>query len=198
MEGCPICNTQIKKEIYFQPFIELNKDDVKNQIDLNSKLNHILSNQSNTCLNCGYDKEGKIINENTYYKIITSRLNPLYLFISMEFMDLNSGEYENYLEQEVKNFDLRIKFNKEIIDFIKADKLINNDVYVLVGIITTPSNDHYTGIIVNMPNDKTLLKKNKNYYYDSKANNNSICEIENLEQCLNDNNPYIALYKKKF
>ena len=198
MEGCLICNTQIMKENYFQPFIELNKDDLKNQIDLNSKLNHILSNQSNTCLNCGYDKEGKIINENTYYKIITSKLNSLYLFISMEFMDLNSGEYENYLEQEIKNFDERIKFNKEIIDFIKADKLINNDVYVLVGIITTPSNDHYTGIIVNMPNDKTLLKKNKNYYYDSKANNNSICEIENLEQCLNDNNPYIALYKKKF
>ena len=49
-----------------------------------------------------------------------------------------------------------------------------------------------------MPNDKTLLKKNKNYYYDSKANNNSICEIENLDQCLNGNNPYIALYKKIF
>ena len=117
-----------------------------------------MSNQSNTCLNCGYDKEGKINNENTYYKIITSRLDPLYLFISMEFMDLNSGEYENYLEQEIKNL---IKFNKEIIDFIKADKLINNDIYVLVGIITTPSNDHYTRIIVNVPNDKTLIKKIK-------------------------------------
>ena len=42
-------------------------------------------------------------------------------------MDLNSGEYENYLEQKIKNFDERIKFNKEIIDFIKTDKLINND-----------------------------------------------------------------------
>ena len=113
-------------------------------------------------------------------------------------MDVNSGKYENFLEKEVKNFDIRIKFNKEIIDFIKTDKLINNDIYGLVGIITTPTNDHYTGIIVNMLNNKTKLEINKNYYYDSKANNNSICVIENLDQCLNENNPYIALYKKKF
>ena len=50
-EGCPIYNTQITKENYFQPFIELNKDDIKKKIDLNSKLNLILCNQSNTCLN---------------------------------------------------------------------------------------------------------------------------------------------------
>ena len=47
-----------------------------------------------------------------------------------------------------------------------------------------------------MPNNKTILQIKKNYYYDSKANNSSICENENLEQCLNENNPYIALYKK--
>ena len=44
--------------------------------------------------------------------------------------------------------------------------------------------------------NKTILQKNKNYYYDSNANNNSICEIENLDQYLNENDPYIDLYKK--
>ena len=97
-EGCPICNTQIIKDNYFQPFVELNEEDLKNHIDLNTNLNIILCYKSNTCLNCGYDKEGKIINENTYYKIITSRSNPLYLFVCFEFMDLNNGEFENYLE----------------------------------------------------------------------------------------------------
>ena len=55
--------------------------------------------------------------------------------------------------------------------------------YVLVGIITTLSKDNYTGM--------------KNYYYHSKDNNNSICEIKNLDHYLNENNPYIALYKIK-
>ena len=59
---------------------------IKNQIDLNSNLNHILYNQSSSrCLNCGCDKEGKVINKTIYYKIITSRLIPLNLYICLEF-----------------------------------------------------------------------------------------------------------------
>ena len=152
---------------------------------------------NNTWLNCGYDKEGKIINQNTYYKIITSRSNPLYLFVCFEFMDLNNGEFENYLEQEVKNFENRIKYNKEIIDFIKDDKIINNDEYILVGVITTPTNDHYTGLILNGSYNSIYLKNNVINYDDSKSKNHNICEVENLKQFLISNNPYIALYKKK-
>ena len=196
IEGCSICKNQIIKENYFQPFIDLNEEDLKNNIDLNVKLNNILKNISTTCLIYGYDKEGKIINENTYYKIITSRSNPNYLFICFEFIDINSGNYIDLLDQEIKNYDNRIKYNNEIISYIQKNKKINNDEYILVGVVTTPSNDHYTGIIVNMLYNISNLLQNHSYFYDSKSYNHRIIEVENLDLCLNSNNPYIALYKK--
>ena len=51
----------------------------------------------------------KIIKENAYYKIITNRLNPLYIFITFEFVDQNNGVYRNYLDQELKI--LKIELN---------------------------------------------------------------------------------------
>ena len=197
IEGCSLCNYQTTKNNYFQPFVEINEQDLKDNIDLNTKLNIIFQNISSTCMNCGYAKDGKIINKDTYYKIITTRLNPLYLFICFEFMGLNSGEFGDYLEQEIKNYEIRIKYNKDIIKYIMNKKIINNDEYVLVGVITTPSNDHYTGILINLSDDINKLVKNNSYYYDSRSVNHDIIGIENLDECLNNNNPYIALYKKK-
>ena len=40
------------------------------------------------------------------------------------------------------------------------------------------------------------LLQNHSYFYDSKSYNHRIIEVENLDLCLNSNNPYIALYKK--
>ena len=80
---------------------------------------------------------------------------------------------------------------------IKEIKKLNNDEYNLVGVITTPSNDHFTGIIIDMSENVGGLKKNLSYNYDSRTNNHKIIEIKNLDQYLNLFNPYIVLYKKK-
>ena len=95
-------------------------------------------------------------------------------------MGLNSSELDDYLEQKIKNYEIRIKYNKDIINCIMNKKIINNDEYVLVGVITTPSNDYYTGILIYLSDDINKLVKNNCYYYDSRSVNHDIIVIENL------------------
>ena len=90
-------------------------------------------------------------------------------------------QYRNYLDQKLKNFENRIKYNTEIIGYLKVNKKLNNHEYNLVCVITTPSNDLYTGIIIDVNENVGGLKKNLSYYYDSRSNNHKIIEIKNLE-----------------
>jgi len=41
-------------------------------------------------------------------------------------VDQDNGQYRNYLDQELKNFENRIKYNTEIIDYIEGNKNLNN------------------------------------------------------------------------
>ena len=197
LEGCSNCKLPISKENFYIPYIEYSELDLVNKISLDNKISNILVNSYSTCLECGYDTNHEvIINKNSYYTIITEKIYPKYLFVVFEFISDNSEEFPNYLEQELHNFNKRIQYNNEIIEFITEDKIINNREYKLIGIVTTPTNDHYTCLICNLDNDIQNLKKGNNYYYDDRWGIPNIKQIDNFIECLKKNNPYIALYKR--
>ena len=57
---------------------------------------------------------------------------------------------------------------------------------------------HYSGLIINLIEDFHFLKKNKNYFYDDRLNNNEIVEIKNnWKDMLNSNLPNILIYAKQ-
>ena len=56
-----------------------------------------------SCKNCGYDNEGKIIdNANTYFKIYFDIKSPKFIFIKLEYLDDLEINLDNSLEEEKK------------------------------------------------------------------------------------------------
>ena len=115
--------------------------------------------------------------------------------MNFKFISENRVEFDNYLEQEVHNYNKRIQYNKEIIDFTLEAKHIKNIEYNLIAVICTPQYDHYTGIIYNYRDIINSLEKRKYYYYDDTSDFPNIIEISDLLEYLIKNNPYIALFK---
>ena len=65
-----------------------------------------------------------------------------------------------------------------IIKNLILDKIeINNNIYVLKGLVSTPYSGHYNGIITDLKEDIYSLKKGNYYFYDGQKNNNEIVEI---------------------
>lgn len=196
VEGCTLCNLPKKKDNFYSPCIEINYEDIINDSSLNDKFNSLFVNSYYTCLNCGYDENDNIINQNTCYKIISEILYPEFLFVAFEFINETEKELKNIYEEEKLGYDIRIKNNDLIIKYLLKDQKINNITYKLAGIITTPESDHYTSIIISLNNEIRNLKKSKNYYHDGMSKYHDIEEIDNIEDFLKRENPYIALYIK--
>ena len=92
----------------------------------------------------------------------------------------------------------RLKDNLNVIKNMILDNfMINNNSYCLIGIVCSPYSGHYNELIINMNEDVNLLKKSKNYFYDSQKNENYILPIDNWRDVLDNNYPYILIYLKK-
>ena len=115
-----------------------------------------------------------------------------FLFVAFEFINETEKELKNIYEEEKLGYDIRIKNNDLIIKYLLKDQKINNITYKLAGIITTPETDHYTSIIISLNNEIRNLKKSKNYYHYGMSKYHDIEEIDNLEDFLKRENPYIA------
>ena len=194
-EGCLICTQPVTLEKYYIPYIEISKDFLLAKKSISEIMNNIFINSSNVCLNCGYDEEKNIISQ-TFYKIYTERENPLFLFLVYEFLDENESGIINNLEEETRNFNNRIIYNKEIIESLQEKIVVYKDEYKLVGIVNTPECDHYTGLIINLNENIHQLKKGFNYYYDDFTHDHLINEVDDYKSLLYEVNPYIALYVK--
>ena len=158
-------------------------------------MNNIFINSSNVCLNCGYDEEKNIISQ-TFYKLYTERENPLFLFLVYEFLDENESGIINNLEEETRNFNNRIIYNKQIIENLQEKIIVYKDEYKLVVIVNTPTYDHYTGLIIDLYENILQLKKGFNYYYDDFTDDYLIKAVNDYKSLLYEVNPYIALYVK--
>ena len=97
-----------------------------------------------------------------------------------------------------------LSFNREknnlstIKSIIKEEFEIFNTKYLIRGLIYCPFHSHYNGLIINLLEDFHVLKKNKNYFYDDRLNNNEIIDIkDNWRDMINSNLPNILIYVKQ-
>ena len=67
-------------------------------------LNLVCKIIKNACKECGYDKDSKIINNNTYFKIYSEIKAPIFIFINFEFLNEDEVEFDDELKEEKKEF----------------------------------------------------------------------------------------------
>ena len=196
-EGCSLCKTPVESYQFLPPSIEINKEQLLDKESIETIIKKRLSNHQNACKDCGYDKEGKILNNNyTYFKIYSEISAPSFIFINFEFLNENENNFEDELEEEKKNFDYRVPFNQNIYEYIINQHVLFGYEYKLIGIICTPVYDHYNGIIVDLAKNIKNLQSGLNYFNDGRIQNSKIIAVENLEEYILNNNPYIALYSR--
>ena len=153
---------------------------------------------------CGY-KNDKIVNENDkkYYVTILNAQCPRFIFIGFEFslpedLENSKGQVNSIETLNSLSFN-RAKSNLLTIkSIIKEEFEVFNTKYLLRGLICCPYAGHYNGFIIKLFEDFHVLKKNKNYFYDDRLNNNEIIEIkDNWKDMINSNLPNILIYAKQ-
>jgi hypothetical protein len=163
-----------------------------------------LKNTNSVCYKCRYYKE-KIIDENikNYYISITKVECPQFIMIGFEFSLPEDLYNENNKLNSFETLNLlafnRLKSNIEVIkNIIVNEFIVYNTKYVLKSIICCPFSGHYNCFLINLDEDSHLLKKNGNYFYDDRLNDNLIEEIfSDWKNNLNKNYPAILLYLKE-
>ena len=53
-------------------------------------------------------------------------------------------------QQELLEFKKRIMYNKILITYFKNNIILNSSNYGLIGIVITPTSNHYTGCLINL------------------------------------------------
>ena len=77
-------------------------------------------------------------------KFLYLSLFHLKLFIEKEMLA------KNIWEIELKEFNKRIKFNEQIIDYLLSPKIIFNNKFKLIAVINTPTYNHYNSLIIDL------------------------------------------------
>ena len=161
---------------FYQPFISISLDGILNNTSFDIIFNNIFQNSYKVCINCGYGKDERIIpyKSKSYYNIISDIKNPLFLFFVCDFLNINVANTNSYNQQELLEFKKRIIYINKLITYFKNTIILNNSKYRLIGIITTPTSNHYTGCLINLESNIYGLKSNTNYYYDILNSNKKI------------------------
>ena len=146
LEGCSLCTPAKEKTKFLNPSILISQNDLNINNNLDIIIKNRLVNFQSACSKCGYDKEDRIL-QNAYFKIYSNIKLPIFFFINFEFSNQNDSLSSNYLEQKIKEFNIRIKYNKEIIHYILNINELFGNKYKLIGIICKPKSNHYNGII---------------------------------------------------
>ena len=91
------------------------------------------------------------------------------------------------------------KFKKEIIELSKREIMLGfNIIYILLGLILFPFNDHYICQIIN-PADKFIKNSFKNYkiyMHEDLKNNPLMNEFKDNANLYNHGIPFLLIYKK--
>ena len=99
-------------------------------------------------------------------------------------MNEGEDEFDDELEEEKKNFELRVPFYKNIYDYIIKNQILFGNEYKLIGIICILVYDHYNGIIIDLLKNKQTLKLGLNYFNDGRIQYSKIIEVKNLRNML--------------
>ena len=111
---------------------------------------------------------------------------PSFIFIGYEFLSSEDSEDSKGKVNSSGTINL-LSFNREknnlstIKSIIKEEFEVFNTKYLLRGLICCPFAGHYNGLIINLLEDFHVLKKNNNYFYDDRLNNNEILSADILK-----------------
>lgn len=103
---------------------------------------------------------------------------PFFIFIIFEFANASNANLANHEIEEEIEYNTRIKYNNNIINYLYNEHIIFGIRYKLIGIINTPSIHHYNGIIINLGFKHKNLDLNRSYIYDGLMNNNGIIYVD--------------------
>ena len=146
IEGCSICSKTIESKGYLDPYIQINETDLIDNISLEYIIRKRLQNYYSSCPNSDYNIDKKIISQN-YFKLFSNISIQYFLFINFEFNNISQSILGTNLELEIREYNKRIQNNKKIIEYLFEEKIVFKHKFKLIGIINTPSNDHYNEII---------------------------------------------------
>ena len=177
-------------------------EDLESDFDLSEIINNKFVNYNSFCQKCSYNNDKKLDNKklSIHYIIVKQKIFPVFIFVIFEFSNLEKDNIhfnKKLTNEDQINFNKRCRYIYKIVNFISYEKILLNETYNLVGIIYTPTYNHFTGAIINMQDDYQGLLSNNNYYYDNTQNNNMIIKLDNLEKCNLEKFPLALLYKKK-
>ena len=96
----------------------------------------------------------------------------------------------NIYDEDKRNFDLRIKYNQRIIDFLLQYKKLSHFNFKLIAFINTPESDHFNSVIIEF---KFWI--NKHYIYDGRKKNPAICG-RGYKKAIKKNYQLLCIYKK--
>ena len=175
---CLLCNKTYEKVVtpYYHFFI-IDEEMVKKGSILNILVDKYKEILNSECI-CKNNKDN-LLTTKTKYNIISF---PNYLFI---FFDIEFNTLIN-----IKNEIVKICVNELILGF--------DITYKLVGVIETPTCDHFICVIIN-PEGKFINKRFKcylNYLHDNLKEKGKIIEISNNEDIYKFGYPHILIYKK--
>ena len=120
-----------------------------------------------------------------------------FLFINFDFIEnYDNVEFANNLEHEKAVYDLRIQYDHLIYEYLFNDIKIYGFKYELIGLITTPTEDHYTAILINSLKDNKEFEYGKNYIYNDRLDYDVVL-VSDIKTCVLENHPEIGIYVKK-
>ena len=107
-------------------------------------------------------------------------------------IDIASNE-DQLMELELEK---RKKYINNIIEILKFNIKLNNEIYNLKGLINRPTYNHFTSFIIKYDGIRNFLLKGENYYYDGLDPEFNIKLISNIKKEITQFNRYIDLYIK--
>ena len=138
------------KRKFLLSIFEIYLNDLLSSKSLNSIINEKFLNISSYCKRCNYNEKGEVINKTikSNYIITKKKILPIFIFLLFEFTDQIDENILNLNNQKENEFIFykRILNNNLIKKFIDIQKNINGINYNLIGIINTPTFDHFTAI----------------------------------------------------
>ena len=194
-EGCSICKEPANFINYLSPSISITKSDLLNNVSIETLIKNKLTNIKSACINCDYQND--IVVSNDYFKIFSNIRLPKFLFINFDFIEnYDNVEFANNLEHEKAVYDLRIQYDHLIYEYLFNDIKIYGFKYELIGLITTPTEDHYTAILFNSLKDNKEFEYGKYYIYNDRLDYDVVL-VSDIKTCVLENHPEIGIYVKK-
>ena len=180
------------------PYFSYIEEDIISKKEIENIIISKFINIMSTCSICGFNYEKVYdINNPTFYRIFQKINLPKFIFIGFDLLNENDIDLDSNFNLSMETeLERRKKYNINIIEILKFNFTLNNEIYYLKGIINTPTYNHFTSFIIYYDGINNNLVKGENYYYDGLDPDYNIKSISDIKNEIIQYNPYIGLYVK--